>query len=141
MSITIDDMNTQVAKIAEMRVKEEELSRAKKEVTEALELEERKMMEMLEASGMTSYKSPFGQVVLAFRTSVKTPKLPEEREAFFQWLRDKGLYDTMISVNSNSLNSLYKNELEEARDRGEVDFSIPGISGVSITPQLRFSRG
>lgn len=141
MSITIEQMNEQVATIAALRAEEEQASRAKKEVTERLEAAEARMLEMLTDSGMTNYRSPLGLVTVAFRTSVKTPKTPAEKELFHNWLRAQGLYDQLISVNSQTLNSLYKSELEKAKERGDTDFAIPGIDGVTIAPQLRFSRG
>ncbi len=133
-------MNKQVLKIGELRSDEEDASRVKKEISDQLEIEEKRMMEMLQDSGMTSYKSPVGQVVLAYRTSVKTPKLPEEKAALFAWLEEQGLYDAMVSVNSKTLNSLYNAKIEEAKERGDADFVLPGCDGVTITPQLRFKR-
>jgi hypothetical protein len=34
----------------------------------------------------------------------------------------------MISINSQSLNSFYKSELEIAKEQGNVGFKIPGIA-------------
>lgn len=138
--MTIEQLTKQVELIAKLRSEEEAASRAKKEITEQLEAAEAQMMEWLAASNLTTFSAPSGKIVVAYRTSVRTPKLPEDREAFFTYLKNRGLYDSMISVNSSSINSLYKEELEEAKARGEADFSIPGIREVSIVPQLRFTR-
>jgi hypothetical protein len=139
MSLTIEEMNAQVEKIATLRVQEADAAKIKKEVMDALELAESTMMEMLTQENMKSYDSPMGKVTLAYRTSVKTPKTPEDKEAFFAYLKNRNLYDSMISVNSQTLNSLYKAELEEATERGDMDFAIPGIKEVTINQQLRFS--
>lgn len=62
-------------------------------------------------------------------TSVSMPKNHDDREAFFNYLRERGVYDTYITVNSQSLNAFYKVEREEAEKRGEdmVLFHIPGL--------------
>lgn len=140
MSHTIESMNAQIAKISELRIKEEQAGRVKKEVMDELALAEGVMLEMLVEEGMTSYAGPNGRVGITHRTSVKTPKSPASRELFFAYLKEKGLFDSMISVNSNTLNSLYKSELELSTSRGEPDFSIPGIDEVTLNQILTFKR-
>jgi len=140
--MTIEELNKQVELIAKLRLEEEQASQVKKVATNILEQAEARMLEMLQEAGLTSYRDPIGrQVVLAFRTSVQTPKTDEAKAQFYGWLKEKGMYDAMISVNSQKLNALYKSELEEARDRGDQDFAIPGITEVKIAPQLSFRRG
>jgi len=140
MSITIESLNQEINKLAKLREDEANASRIKKEISEELEKVENIVMEMLVEAGLPNFTSPSGKVVLAYRTSVRTPKLPEHKEMFYAYLRERGLFDSMISVNSQTLNSLYKSELEAAKERGDADFSIPGLTEVSLTPQLRFSR-
>lgn len=140
MEVTISELNQRIEEIANLRSEEAEASRIKKEVTERLEKAENELIEVLTAANLKNFSAAAGKVVLAFRTSVRTPKLPEDKEAFYAYLKARGLYDSMVSVNSMTLNSLYKAEMEEAIARGESDFSIPGINEVSLTPQLRFSR-
>lgn len=140
-SITVDQLTRQCQKIADLRWEESQLSMTKKKVTEELELAEKEMLEMLNQSGLKNFKSPVGTVSISHRTSVKTPKTEEDRQAFFEYLKSKGLYDTMISVNSATLNSFYKAEFEEAKERGDDDFEIPGIKEVTIDQNLSFRRG
>lgn len=140
MSVTVEEMKAQVSKINALRGKEAELSQAKKVVTDELELEEKKMIEMLEASDLTQFRGEEGLAFISYKTSVKTPKTEEDRAAFFQYLKDKGLYDQMITVNSQTLNSFYKAEFAEAQEKGNSDFKVPGINEVEVRPQLSFRR-
>lgn len=140
MSVTIEIMNQKISELASLRSEEAEASRIKKEITEKVENLENEIIEMLTAEGLTTFSGEKGKIVVAFRTSVKTPKTPEDKEAFYTYLKNRGLYDSMISVNSQTLNSLYKAEFEEAMNRGESDFAIPGLKEVTLTPSLRFSR-
>ena len=50
-----------------------------------------------------------------------------EGDQFFAYLKDRGLFDSVITVNSQTLNKLYRTELEAAFGRGEIDFQFPGI--------------
>lgn len=137
---TIQDINQLAEKIATLRAKEAEASLVKKEITTELEATEKQMIETLIANDMQSYKSPHGTCSLSFRTSVKIPRTAEDREAFFSYLKSKGLYDTMIGVNSQTLNSFYKSEIEAAKERGDADFNVPGISEISVNQILSFRK-
>ena len=80
---------------------------------------------MLEALEMTSYKSKAGLFAYKYTATFKTPKTPEQKEQFFAFLREKGIFDNMISVNSRTLNSWAKQE--EAANADVLDFCIPGL--------------
>jgi hypothetical protein len=137
---TLDEMNAQVARISELRAREAELSAAKTVASNELAVAEAEMIAMLEAGGLTNYRSPLGLVSVSFRTSVRTPKTPEDRAAFFAFLKERGVYDTLITVNSQSLNSFYKDEFAQAKERGDIAFEIPGIKEVTMTPNISFRK-
>ena len=72
--------------------------------------------------------------------SVKTPKDPESKRALFGWIAEnKGqdVLDNLLSINSMTHNSLYKSELEVAKEEGNVDFALPGIE----TPEVYYKLG
>lgn len=140
MSITVEDMNSKCKEIAVLRAEEAVISAQRKQILDKLDEAERQMIEMLAESGLNSYKSPFGQAIITHRTSVKTPKTPDERARFYQYLKERNLYETMITVNSQTLNAFYKGELEQARERGDLDFKVPGINEVTIVPTLAFRK-
>lgn len=132
-SITFAELEEACALVANQREVVAELSAAKKREDEVLEKLELKVLEILKALGKTSYQSNIGTVGLAYRQSVKLPQTPADREAFFDYLKAMGVYDTMIGVNSNTLNRFYKDEFEKAKERGDFDFSIPGIGEPTMT--------
>lgn len=138
--ITVQELNNKIARIAELRAKEQEASLAKKVITEELESEEASMIEALNALEMTSHKGPAGGVSISHRTSVKTPKTLEAKNKLFDYLRAKGLFDTMVSVNSQTLNSFYKAEMEQAIEAGNSEFQIPGLDEVTVSQTLSFRR-
>lgn len=66
------------------------------------------------------------------KLSVKVPKTPEEKKAFFGWLEEKGLFYSKVSIHSAALNSTYNEAFAEfmtaqGEDNKDAVFSIPGI--------------
>jgi hypothetical protein len=83
------------------------------------------MMEQLDLDKFSTKKGTFS---FKYDESFKTPKTPEDRKAFFDFLKDKGVYDEMVTVNSRTLNSWAKQEVAAAEDEGDFDYQIPGLT-------------
>jgi len=109
-----------------------------KPMKERLDNLDSQILEHLTKLDMTSFKSKHGTVVRSNRYSVQTPKSIQEKKEFFEWLNSKGdeVYWSYTSVNSQSLNALYKAELEVAKSEGNLEFKIPGIGEPTATPIL-----
>lgn len=140
MSITLQEMEKFAAEIDTLRKEEAAASATKKAITEKLEVAENNLIKILGENDLTSYRASCGLLSIAYRTSVKTPKTAEDKQKFYDYLRSKGLYDSMISVNSQTLNSFYKSEMEQAQEAGNSEFAIPGINEVTINETLSFRR-
>lgn len=139
-SIKLADFEKLIAQAYDL---DAEVTRIKKEVLEPavnkLADVEGRILETLERHDMTSYRSSRGLVTRTVRYSVQTPKSPEEKAAFFNWLREsKGedVFWAYATVNSQSLNSLYKAEMDIAKQEANFDFKIPGLSEPKGQPIL-----
>lgn len=139
MSITVAELDELVAKIKLAREKESELSRLKKEASDELALLEGQIIEHLNNQNLTSFRGTAGTVSISHRTSVKKP-VGDDAQAFYSYLKEKGLYDSMVSVNSQTLNAYYKAAMNEAVERGNADFAIPGLNEVTINETLSFRK-
>jgi len=144
MSITVDEMN-ELAK--SIREQEEKYEAAKKEATaqfNALEKLENLMGKALLDLGQDKFQTPYGTMVLTKRTSFKVPKLEEDRAIFFEKLKEMGVYEDMITVNSATMNGFLKDEYKAAEARGEdmVVYRFPGVEPptVSVTASLRKAK-
>lgn len=133
-----DELTGLVAKLADLRSKEDQASQAKKVITQELEATELRLLELLEQSGLKDFSCGSGKIYLSFRSSVKIPRTPEEIAALAEYLRAQGKYDMVFKPNSASLNSCWKEEFELAKERGELDFNMPGVAGVTLIPTLNF---
>lgn len=88
----------------------------------------------------------YGTFSLQSNFSVKVPGSEEHRAAFFAYLKELGIFDSMITVNSNTLNAWYKQELQtlaakaEAGEDVDPDFKIPGIEDPKDYNTLKFRK-
>lgn len=119
----VDDLARQ-ALLTKKRIseKEEAIEEEKKELRDI----EKRLEATLEYFGKDGWDSKYGKVEIRKRTSVKTPKTEEDKRALFAWLEEKGIFWSTTSVNSQTLNALYKAEFEAGNDK------IPGIGEPEI---------
>lgn len=111
------------------------------EATSAYEVVRREMAAMLQAAGVESLEHDGRLIYLRTRTSVRVPKTEQGRETFFNYLEHKGILKQMMTVHSNTLNSWYQSEYELAAERGDQDFSIPGIDEHTERVSLEVKKG
>ena len=112
----------------------------RKEANKLLGQMEKKLLSHLQENKIENYKSKKGTVYIQDYFSVKVPKDSENRSKFFGYLKDKGIFEDMITVHSRTLNSYYCEELDQAKERGDTDFSIPGIEEPRHIPKLKTRR-
>lgn len=110
------------------------------EANRVVEDYEKKLLEYLLIAGKQKYYvDGIGTISTVEKVYVTTPKEPEEKQAFFQWVKDTygqdGL-DKYMGVNSQSLNSLFKMHREENPELT----SLPGTGEMSIGTELRFTK-
>lgn len=130
------DLNSLIEKIVELEEDIEAHKRVVKGLNEQLGLIENQAIEALTALNLTSVKHEKGTLILTTRFSVKNPATPEDKKAFYDYLKEKQLFENMVSVNSNSLNAWYKAEMEAAKQSGDFGFKVPGIAEPSAYQQV-----
>lgn len=101
------------------------------------------VISMLQESGQSTFIADgLGRVTVSESLSVQTPKTPEEKQAFFDWLKkemgDDGFW-AYATVNSQSLNSLYKQKVNEYAAKGEV-LEIEGLQPATSYTKLSFTK-
>lgn len=103
---------------------------------------ENKLVQTLTDAGKKSYKvDGVGQVTRVVKNSVQTPKDVSDKRSFFKWVGEKygeDVRDQMMSVNSQTLNSFYNQEVEKHAD--DPLFGIPGIGSPTASEHLTFKR-
>lgn len=128
--------------VTEQRAVVAEKSAAKRVEETKLEELEAQVMEAFEKLDKRNFKSEraHAQFALSYRSSVKIPALPENKQKFFDYLKARGVFEDMIGVNSNTLNRFYKDEFDAAKARNDFDFEIPGLEAPTLTPILSVTK-
>lgn len=106
----------------ELKSKKAKLESINQTLLRTLELLE---LDTIKAHGFTFFKET--------RVTVTTPKTLEEKTLLFDFLKEKGLFMQLASVNSQSLNALYKSLSSEALESGEIDFDMAGLKTSEYT--------
>lgn len=138
---TISDFESVCEQIKKKREEIDAMKAQVSQLNKELGMLENKAQAMLENNDITSYKSKSGTVYVSYYESVKMPQTLEDKAQFFTWLKERDLYDSMVTVNSQSLNSLYRKEKEAAEENGDLFFKIPGLNNITTSPRIGFRKG
>lgn len=136
--LTINEFDEVLKSIAlqqeKIEVKEAELTELNKELARL----EGKATNYLNELGRTEYDSPHGKGIIEQKWRVNLPSTDLEKKDFFEYLREKGIFDKYATVNSNSLNSLYMSEWNNAKKEGEgMTFNMPGIGAPKLFEKFK----
>lgn len=141
--ITIQEVESLVKQLADQRELVENLKRPYSEANAKLEEMEMQMIGVLKEMGKSSYKSEYGTVSSRLEYRYNLPQTPEARAEYFKFLRDKGVFEQLITVNSNTHNSFCKAEMESAIERdpeSALTFRIPGVDEPKQREILSFRK-
>jgi len=125
--ITVKDLERAIEIAFELKKQHAEEKAVASATYAALESQKQTVIGMLETLGKTSYKSDNGTFSYKEEYSYRVPKDLASRDLFFKHLRDKGIFEEMITVNSRTLNSWAKLEEIAAEKEGNIDYQVPGI--------------
>lgn len=141
--ISLAEMDSAITEIRAYEALYKEAKEVSDERYEKLNAAKQRVIEMLEAAGKTVYIAEgLGRVRLTYEMSVQTPKTPEEKKAFFAWVaKEMGqdVADAYLSVNSQSLNSLYNDLNDQYARRGEV-LQIDGLGAPIARTKLSLTK-
>lgn len=113
----------------ELKGKRDAYNKITETVLKALELAE---MDSVKAHGFLFFKQT--------KTSVQTPKTVEDKQKLFEFLESHGLFHEIVSVNSQTLNSLYKSLADDAATEGNLSFKLPGVGDPVSYTTLKLRR-
>jgi len=136
--VTLTDFEWQCEKAFALRESIDQIKDELKKAQGKLEEVQDKIKLTLEQHGKENYRSRAGLVSISHKFSVKVPNEPSDRNVFFMYLRSKGIFEDLITVNSNKLNSFYKAEWEA--NGMPTDFKMPGIEPHKIYDKINMRK-
>ena len=142
--VSVKDLDALVVTMSDAKDVYEEAKRVSNEKHAAYDSLRRKVLIHLEQLNKKSYKvDGIGTVGVKTELKVRYPETLDERKKFFEWMQAQGedLLLTKLTVNYQTLNSLYNEEFEKAAEEGRsAEFNIPGISEPASENTLTFRR-
>jgi hypothetical protein len=133
MDMTIDELMTLCKEIKNSRDKVDELKKIYQDANAACEELEVKLLGELKKprdghpKGLKSFQDGEFKFTCVEKKSITVPK-GDDREEFFEYLKEIGHYEALITVDSRALNSWYTQEDKAAKARGEPYAVVPGLA-------------
>lgn len=84
----------------------------------------------LQSQGVDSFKGSVGTATVSTRFSVKMPKDPEIKQELKEYMLKQNAFEGMWTINHQSLNSWYKQEIEAAKMNSTM-VDVPGLEPVA----------
>lgn len=140
--VSVNELERIANLIADLREEKAEINKKLSITEKELGMLEERFINLMDACGKEEYRSAKCQISIKSKLSVKMPATDEDKQAFFEHLRSKGLFDSLATLHSNSLKTYYESARAEAIEKGVplMEFSIPGIKEVSEYKDIGFSR-
>ena len=139
-SVTVEDLDTLVQQIFHERHKIDKMEDAVKEEKKKLNLLEQSAIHHLEQLNRESYKTDFGTIRISNIYRYRLPETPEAKQAFFGYLKNQGVFESMATVHSATYNSYCQAELAAAQQRGEF-LALPGVPEPDVFKKLSVRKG
>ncbi len=142
---TIEDLERLSREIRDMREKVAELKKPYTDMQDELDAKEALAIGILKELGKKSYQGEAGTITRVESYRVNLPNSPEDKAAFRAFLEERGDFDRLLTYNSNTVNSYYMQEWENAKQSDDptdaLNFKIPGIQEPKIRETIQFRKG
>lgn len=145
-SVTTEQLDQVVAEFREIEEEYQEIDAKKKEAYKRREEAKQKVLDTMQKAGKSKYYvEGLGTVYEINKYLVQTPKTLEDKEKFFAYLKenygDTFLMDK-LGVHSATLNKIYNEALNEAKENGEdiSTFHIPGLDSPNVYTNIGFRK-
>ena len=140
--ITVKEMDNLIAEMRDAKSEYTAKNNDAKEAKTILDSLQAKLLDALETLDKDTYIADAGRITRVRKLTVRVPKTLEAKRSFFKFLEEtqgKDVADSYMSVNSQSLNSLYNQLVEEYAERGEV-LEMDGIETPTFRESLSFRQ-
>jgi hypothetical protein len=140
-NITVAEIEQDIADLVQLRTEHALKEREAKDIKSVFNEKQEKLRAKLEALELDSYKGKAGSFSYKMREGFRVPKDLDAKKQFFAYLQEKGVFDELVSVNSQTLNSWAQAEIEAALENDNFDFQIPGLEKAQAVPKYSLTQG
>lgn len=135
----LSDLKSLCLEMNLIREKIKHLDEQKKSYNEKLTELKLQAVETLDQQEIGSFDFGDGKISITEKRSVKML----DKFVFFDWLKERGTFEDIVSINSQTLNKIYRDEFALAQESGDVEFlanGIPGLSEPNTFRDIRFYK-
>lgn len=140
--ITVQEVKDAIKRLREVDSAIEQLKEAAKPLNEEKTALKAQITLMLREMNEKSFKSEFGTVTRVTDVSVTLPK-GENKLKFFEYLKERGVFEDMATINYQSLNAYYKEQRELAMREDPMaglNFELPGIGQANAFETIKLRK-
>lgn len=98
---------------------------------------EQEVIHILEENHLHTFDGSLLKMTPSVSLGWRVPQTQEDKAAFFDYLKQRGVFMDLVSVNSQTLNSFVK--AERTLSGGGDDFTLPGLSEPTETVRLHLT--
>lgn len=142
--ISLEFMDEQVKILYNLEKERDKVQAEADLLSKSVEEQKAKLLNLLEVSKKEKYLvDGIGAISIKEELSFKTPKTNEEKQAFFNWVKEKHgpqFLMTKVNFNSISLNSFLKKERDLELESGNTIFNVPGIEPFKTFKKLKLTK-
>lgn len=132
--ISVEELKRYCEGVANAREKVEQAKEILKSNQETLEECEIRLLAALEESKLKTFKNELGAFTIKNTESVKIPH-GEAKDAFFEFLKEKGMFEALATIHSKTLNSWYNEEAKK-----DPFFKAPGLEAPTVYQKIVFTK-
>jgi len=121
--MTVDELDRLCQVFIDKKLYEEKSKNRLKEISAETKEAQAAVIAALEELDKRENQGSFGKVSLRQRTYYKAV----DKEAVYAWLRERGEYETLSSINAKTLSAHVRPIIDEARDNEDYVWLPPGM--------------
>ncbi len=140
--ITVQEIKDAIQRLRDVDNQLKKLDEEKKPLNEEKDGLKAKITLMLREMNEKSFKSEFGTVTRVTDTSVKLPD-GENKQIFFEHLKERGVFEAMATINYQTLNAYYNEQRDIAIQEdpaSALNFELPGIGQAKAFETVKFKK-
>lgn len=136
--VSLTEMNALGERMSELKALKARADDEASRVSAELEGIKKQIIDYMLGHDLKSYRSPHGLLTVRSKFTAKLPQ-GENKIALFQFLKDEGEFERLASIHSATFNSWVQERYDLAKEAGEDEPQLPGVTEVGIFPTLSFT--
>jgi hypothetical protein len=138
--VTLSSLNQLCADYKQACETEDAKKEELKQYVDEREKIESKILTILKEQNLPNFKTAIGTFSVRNNKSVAQPENIEEKRKLFDYLREQGIFEEMVNVNSRTLNSWAAKEVEAKEKAGVFGWAPPGLKTPTLYQSLSFRK-